>query len=159
TLRNLGAFHRDSHEYQRAMEYLNEAYNISRAIHDRNGEAAALAELARLERDRGNLPAARQRAEEALSAFEHLRLGVMSPQLRASLFESVRQIQELNVQVLMRLHSERPSEGFGAAALLATEKGRARSLLELLTESGTEIRNGVDAALLDRERELERQIS
>ena len=59
----------------------------------------------------------------------------------------------------MRLHAERPEEGFGAAALSATEKGRARSLLELLGESSAEIRRGVDAALLERERELERRIS
>jgi CHAT domain-containing protein len=57
------------------------------------------------------------------------------------------------------LHAERPGEGFGAAALLASEKGRARSLLELLAESGTEIRRGVDVAVLDRERELQRLIS
>ena len=50
-------------------------------------------------------------------------------------------------------------EGFDAAALLASERGRARSLLELLGESGAEIRRGVDAALLERERELERLIS
>jgi len=159
TLRDLGALHRDGREYQRSMEYLDEALNISRVIHDRIGEAAALAELARLERNRGDLLAARQRSEEALSAFEQLRSGVMSPQLRASLFASVRDVHELNLQVLMRLHAERPGEGFGDAALLATEKGRARSLLELLAESGTEIRRGVDAALLNRERELERLIS
>jgi CHAT domain-containing protein/tetratricopeptide (TPR) repeat protein len=159
TLRNLGALHRAGREYPRAMEYLNEALNISRVIHDRNGEAAAIAEFARLERDRGNLLAARERAEEALSAFEHLRSGVMSPQLRASLFSSVREVHELNLQVLMRLNAERPGEGIGAAALLASEKGRARSLLELLAESGTEIRRGVDVAVLDRERELERLIS
>jgi CHAT domain-containing protein len=83
----------------------------------------------------------------------------MSPQLRASLFSSVREVHELNLQVLMLLHAERPGEGFGAAALLASEKGRARSLLELLAESGTEIRRGVDAALVNRELELERLIS
>jgi CHAT domain-containing protein/tetratricopeptide (TPR) repeat protein len=159
TLRDLGALHRDGREYQRSMEYLDEALNISRVIHDRIGEAAALAELARLERNRGDLLAARQRSEEALSAFEQLRSGVMSPQLRASLFASVREAHELNLQVLMRLHAERPGEGFGDAALLATEKGRARSLLELIAESGTEIRRGVDAALLGRERELDRLIS
>jgi len=159
TLRNLGALHRDGGDYQRAIEYLDEAFNISRVIHDRNGEAAALAELARLERDRGDLMAARERAEQALSAFEQLRSGVMSPQLRASLFASVRALQELNLQLLMRLHEQQPEKGFGNAALLATEKGRARSLLEMIAESGTEIRRGVDAALLDRERELERLIS
>jgi len=159
TLRNLGALNRSTREYDRAMQYMKEAFDISRAIHDRNGEAAALAEIARVESDRGNLPNARGRAEEALAAFENLRLGVMSPRLRASLFASVRELQELNLQVLMRLHAERPGEGFGAAALRATEKGRARALLELLAESGTEIRRGVDAALLNRELELNRLIS
>ena len=159
TLRNLGALYRSTREYDRAMQYLNEAFDISRAIHDRNGEAAALAEIARVESDRGNLSNARERAQEALAAFENLRLGVMSPRLRASLFASVRELQELNLQVLMRLHAERPGEAFGAAVLRATEKGRARALLELLAESGTEIRRGVDAALLGRERELDRLIS
>ena len=55
--------------------------------------------------------------------------------------------------------SEHPEEGFGAAALFASERGRARSLLELLHESSAEIRRGVDTALLERERELERLIS
>ena len=59
----------------------------------------------------------------------------------------------------MRLHVEHPEEGFGAAALFASERGRARSLLELLHESSAEIRRGVDTALLERERELERIIA
>ena len=59
----------------------------------------------------------------------------------------------------MRLHAEHPEEGFGAAALFASERGRARSLLELLHESSAEIRRGVDTALLERERELERIIA
>src|SRR5262249_13219062 len=46
-----------------------------------------------------------------------------------------------------------------AAALFASERGKARSLLELLGEAGAEIRQGVDTGLLDRERELERLIS
>ena len=141
------------------MDTLNEALKISVARRDRNGEAAALADLARLEADRGNLTGAYQRGEAALSALESLRMGVMSPKLRATLFASVRQAQELNLDILERLHAQQPKEGFDAAALLASERGRARSLLELLGESGTEIRSGVDAALLERERELERLIA
>jgi CHAT domain-containing protein len=68
-------------------------------------------------------------------------------------------VQELHIEVLMRLHKQLPEAGFDAAALLASERGRARSLLELLTESGTGIRRGVDARLLARERELEQLIA
>ena len=59
----------------------------------------------------------------------------------------------------MRLHTQQPERGFDAAALIASERGRARSLLEMLVESGSEIRQGVDVALLNHERELETSIS
>ena len=106
--------------------------------------------------DRGNLPAAHRLAEQSLSAFESLRLRVVSPNLRASLVASARQVHELNIEILQRLHAEQPASGFDAAAFRAAERGRARSLLEVLGESGVEIRRGVDTALLDRERELQR---
>lgn len=159
TLRNLGELNRESRNYDSARPFLDEALEISRAIHDPNGEAAALADLARLERDRGNLSEAHQRADQALAALESLRLAVASPKLRASFFTSARDIQELNIEVLMRLHAERPQDGFAAAALLSSERGRARSLLEMLGEGAAEIRQGVDVALLTRERELEQLIA
>jgi len=159
TIRNLGAFYLEEKDYERAWSYLDEALAISRAIHDRRGEAGALADVARLERDRGRFEAAHERAEEALAAFESLRLGVTSPTLRASFFVSAREAQEIDIAALMRLHAQRPGDGFDARALLASERGRARSLLEMLREAGTEIRRGVDAALLTRERELGRLIS
>jgi CHAT domain-containing protein len=115
--------------------------------------------MARLESDRGNLAEAKSRIEEALTVIESLRINVKSHQLRASFFASVRVFNELNIDLLMRLHKERPAEGFDALALQASERGRARSLLELLAEAGTEIRQGVDPSLLERERVLRQSIS
>jgi hypothetical protein len=59
----------------------------------------------------------------------------------------------------MRLHIQQPSKGFDAHTLQASERERARSLLELLTEASTEIREGVDPTLLERERSLQQLIS
>ena len=159
TLTNLGALERELGNCLQAQVHLSEAVEISRAIHDKIREATALTELSRVARIRGKYEIAHQRAEEALVASESVRLTVASPALRASFVSSVRDVHELNVDLLMRLHSSRPDEGYGAAALFATERGRARSLLELLRESGAEIRRGVDTSLLERERELERLIA
>jgi CHAT domain-containing protein/tetratricopeptide (TPR) repeat protein len=159
TLRNAGILHREQREYSKASDALNEALTISSTIQDRNGHAATLVELARLEWGRGDLAQAQRRAEEAISAFEVLRTGIISPKLRASLFANARQVHELNLEALLRLHARRPAEGFDGAALQASERGRARSLLEMLAESGKEIRRGVSASLVDRELELERLIS
>jgi CHAT domain-containing protein/predicted negative regulator of RcsB-dependent stress response len=159
TLTNLAALNRKNGDYLQALAHLDEAVEINRTIRFRDGEAEALAELSRVEYARGNYETAHQRAESALSAFESVRLAVASPALRASFFASVRDIQELDIEILMRLHGEHPEKGFGAAALFASERGRARSLLELLHESSAEIRRDVDTALLERERELERIIA
>jgi CHAT domain-containing protein/tetratricopeptide (TPR) repeat protein len=158
-LRGLGALRRNTADFDGSRVCLEEALKISRKIHDQNGEASTLAELARLDYDRGNLPAAHLLAEHALTAFESLRLRVVSPNLRASLVASARQVLELKIEILERLHREQPGGGFDAAALQTVERGRARSLLDLLGESGIEIRRGVDTRLLDRERELHRLIA
>jgi len=59
----------------------------------------------------------------------------------------------------MRLHKQYPSKGYGAAALEASEKARARSLLDILAESHADIRQGVDPSLLARERQLQRSLN
>jgi CHAT domain-containing protein/tetratricopeptide (TPR) repeat protein len=158
-LRGLGALSRWAKDYEGSRVCLDEALKISREIHDQNGEASVLAELARLDYDRKNLPAAHRLAEQALSVYESLRLRVMSPNLRASLVASARQVHELNIETLERLHAEQPASGFDVAAFDAAERGRARSLLDVLGESSMEIRRGVDTARLLRERELQRLIA
>ena len=158
-LRGLGMVDRNSRDFDRSRTSLDEALKISRDIRDRNGEATVLAEMAQLDFDREDLPAAHRLAEQALAAFETLRLDVISPNLRASLVASTRRVDELNVETLQRLHLAQPENGFDAAAFLAAEHARARSLLELLGESAVEIRRGVDSALLARERELQLSIA
>jgi CHAT domain-containing protein/Tfp pilus assembly protein PilF len=159
TLRAFGRFYLDGRDVERARPYFDEALGISRTIQDRRGEAGVLALLARLARNRADFAAAHETAALALAAFESLRRGVVSPTLRASFFTSARETQEIEIESLIRLHAQHPEKGYAGAALLASERGRARSLLEMLVEAGAEIRRGVDAGLLARERELHQLIS
>jgi CHAT domain-containing protein len=54
----------------------------------------------------------------------------------------------------MQLHKLNPSQRIDSVALETSERARARCLLELLGEARANIREGVDAGLLAREREL-----
>ena len=54
----------------------------------------------------------------------------------------------------MQLDAKEAGKGHAAEALKATERGRARSLMELLNEAHVDIREGVNADLIKREREL-----
>jgi len=158
-LGNIGALYRELGEHQKAAACLNEALQLTQTIGDRKNEAWVLAHIARLERDRGNIAQGRRRIEQALAAVESVRINVKSHQLRASFLASVLNYVELDIDLLMRLHKQEPSAGFDGAAFQASERGRARTLLDLLAEAGAEIRQGVDPSLVEREQVLRQTIS
>jgi CHAT domain-containing protein len=156
---HIGMVYHSMGQNEKALDYLNETLKIRQSINDRRGIALALFQIARVQRDRGNLSEARKRIEEALEVVEGLRTKIASQQLRASFFASMQQYREFYVDLLLRLHKENPSDSLVTAAFNASETGRARSLLELLREANTEIRHGVDPALLERERTLAESIA
>lgn len=159
TLTYMGAVYSSLGDWQKASECFTQALALSRAIFDPKTEANVLLNLARAERNHNNLPAARQHAEKAIELIESIRTKIVSQDWRASYFASKRDYYELYVDLLMKQHQESPGKGHDAAALQASERARARSLLEILTEAGIDIREGVDPQLLDRERGLQQQIN
>ena len=96
---------------------------------------------------------ARTYIERALSISESLRSAVEDRDLRASYVASVHGYYQFQVDVLARLSKVHPREGLSAKAFEASERARARSLLDSLTESGVDLRAGVDPDLLRREQE------
>ena len=159
TLKNLGAFQRDEGQTTKALEYLNEARMLSAKVGDQNTEAIVLSDIAKVEFSRGDFLAARKLIEQAIAVTESIRINLKSQHFRTSYLASVREYYEFEIQVLMRLHQERPGEGFAAAAMQVSEKSRARSLLELLRMARAEIQQGVDPSLIQREGYLRRVIA
>lgn len=159
TLNNIGKLFDNSGEKQKALDHYTEALQIERAVSDRQGEATTLYNLARYEWDRGDLDAARRQIVTALDIVESLRRNVSIQDLRSAVFASYKDYYEFYIELLMRLHRERPSRGHDAEALEASERARARSLLELLAESNADIRQGADPLLLERERSLQGQLN
>jgi CHAT domain-containing protein len=159
TLMSIGAVYEDLVERQRAFDYYGQALPLFRDIGDRGGEANALGLLAHVERDRGNLREALVRIEAAIDIIESLRTKLASQELRASYFSTVQGYYELYIDVLMHMHKQQPSAGYDGKALEASERGRARSLLELLAEAGADIRQGVDPKLVEREHSLQNQLN
>ncbi len=159
SLAGLGDVNVSLKQYAKARDFYESALAISREIKDRRREAQVLYRLARIESDVGSLSEARLHVEGALSLVESIRTDVAGQELRTAYFASVQDYYALYIDVLMRLHKQLPTEGHAVAALQASERARARSLIELLTESRVEIRQGVDPALLERERNLRQQLN
>jgi CHAT domain-containing protein/tetratricopeptide (TPR) repeat protein len=158
-LDNLGIAYEKLGRYEKAISYSEQALVIRREVKDRTGEAESLNNLARAERSQGNLLVARTHIEEGLKISESMRSDLLSPQSRASLLATVQSSYQLYTDVLMRQHRAEPTKGYDALAIEVSERQRARSLLELLTESRTDVRQGVDATLIERERLLAKQLS
>ena len=156
---NLGWIQELSGNPQKALDYYNRALPVMQATGDWNEEANTLYRLANVERDRSRLSKARAHIEAALAVTQSVRSTVTSGELRASYSATVQRYHEFYIDLLFRLHERTPSEGYDVEALRANEHARARGLLDLLAEAQVDIRKGVDTALLNRERELQRLIT
>ncbi|HEV2707281.1 MAG TPA: CHAT domain-containing tetratricopeptide repeat protein [Pyrinomonadaceae bacterium] len=139
---------------QEALEHYGKSLSTFQALGDRRFEARIRQAIATVERERGNLDEARNQIDAALSIIEAIRAQVVSPQLRTSYFASRQDAYEFYIDLLMRMHGQEPSKGHDAAALRISERARARSLLEMMSEFRVDIRQGVDPQLLERERGL-----
>ncbi|HEX6863094.1 MAG TPA: CHAT domain-containing protein, partial [Thermoanaerobaculia bacterium] len=62
------------------------------------------------------------------------------------------------LELEMEAHRREPAAGHDRAALALAERARARSLLDLLEESGAEVRQGVNPELGARRRDLEQRL-
>jgi CHAT domain-containing protein len=159
TLHNIGEVYRSLGQTQKAMGMFDESLSLRRAVGDRNREAATLLGVAQAEQKLGNLSQARQTIEQAISVVESLRAGIRMQDLRASYFAARQKYYESYTDILMEQHNQNPAAGFEAAAFAVSERARARSLIELLTESRIDVRQGVDSSLLERERSLQRLLN
>jgi CHAT domain-containing protein len=158
-LNYLGLTHYALRERPKAKEYFEQALALRRAVLDREGEANTLYNLARIACDEQQLTSARHYLETALALTESLRTSVLSQELRASYLATVRDYYELYIELLMQLHEREPAKGFAAQALQAAEKARARSMLDTLAEAGNDLHEGVPAALLTQERDLQQRLN
>jgi CHAT domain-containing protein/tetratricopeptide (TPR) repeat protein len=159
TLNNLGYLYTLSRQWPKAADYYNQALPIFQRIGDRQNEANALYGLARTARSQGNFGEAEQHIERALSLFEDVRVNAGSDQVRASYLASKQDAYQFDIDLLMEMHRREPTKGLDAVALQTSERARARSLLEMLSEAHADIRQGLDPELLEREQSLKQQLN
>ena len=153
-LNSTGDFLLQLGERQRALDAYSRALPLSEKAGDNGILISTLYNLARAHRDLGSLEVALSYIRRSIKIIEDLRMNVGSPDFRASYFSGIRKHYDLCIDILMQLDRLRPGHGFATAGLLTSESGRARSLLDLVTESSADLRRGAAPELLGAEREL-----
>lgn len=155
TLSYLGEILQEEGDLDAAEKALARGREISSAVGDGLLEAVTLKRLARVEEARGDLVTAVALFNEALEIFEQQRDTLLIRELRDSLLAARRPAYEEYVGLLLQLARQRPGGGFDGEALLASERARARGLVELLAEARVDLRQHLDSGLQRRQEDLE----
>lgn len=141
-----------------ALQRFDRSLRLFRQIGDRHGEAYALMGSARAARRLGDLSQAQTAIEKALRIVESVHSEVQSRAFKMSYLASRQEYYELYVQILMERDAREPGHGWAARALEASNRARARSLLESLAAAQEDHLAETEPALLAAARSLETRI-
>ena len=141
-------------EKQKALDLFDQAFSLSGKMGDKGILIATLYNLAHANEALGLHEIALSFIKKSFDLIEEVRRNVASPDFRASYFSAVRRHYDLCIEILMQLHRLQPAKGYAAEAFSVNEQGRARLLLDLLSESRLNMRPGAATDLIEEERRL-----
>jgi CHAT domain-containing protein/Tfp pilus assembly protein PilF len=158
TLNNIGTARLLLGDREAALEAYAQALPLSQMVGAVESEAKALRGIAQAARDRGDLTEALSKIEAALKIVESLRNRIAEDDMRAVYLGATQSYYEFCIDLLMRLHRLESSKNHDVAAFQMSERSRARALIETLSSSRADIRNGIDPALLESEGVLQKRL-
>ena len=126
---------------------------------DLGGSANLLVGLANVLSNAGRLVEARARLEEALRIKESLRARLSDQEQRTNVSTELAQTYCSYADLLMQIEVQNPTPSILEQAFIASERARARSLLDLLNEARANLRSDVDPALLQQENRLQQRLN
>jgi len=132
---NFGRYH-----YERGEDVLSVGeYEQAIALFERLGNAAGMAAnrfgIARSLCRGGRLEEALGRIDQSLAGIENMRSATANYELRTTHLAIKREYAELQVEILMRMFERDRDSKYAERALAATEKARARQLVDLLADA------------------------
>lgn len=146
-------------EPQKDLELNQEAYRLVSSY----GYSDAKAEVAWSLADKliavGRLAEAKSLLEETINLKESFRPNLADEDLRTTFTAQLARSYEYYADLLMQMHGGQLSGGLDVLAFQASERARARSLLDKMNEARVNIRQDVDPALLERESALQLKLN
>jgi CHAT domain-containing protein len=156
-LNQIGKCHEALGDLEKALDFFRQALQVQQTIEDKVREAVTRYNIARVERRKGNLNEAIAQVEAAIEVTESRRVRVNAENIRSTFLASFQNLYELYIALL--IESGRGSEQSLVAAFEASERARARSLLDLLGETRVSISEGPGAEFVSREREAAQKLN
>ena len=144
---------------EEALDRFQTALQIRLSARLLDDAADTLVAMARLQRNRGDVAAAKASLEHAIQIGDELRVRVATADLRAAYFTSKQPAYGEMIDLLLQARKPGDSEDLAAQALALEERSRSRSLLEGLASRRHDILGGTAGEWLADERRVVRTIS
>lgn len=158
-LQKLGKANYALKKYEAAVDFQRQSLQIYRSIEEPTRMAETLFSLSRAQSQIGDLIEAQANIEEGIRLMEDFRVYAATNEMRDLYSANSHRYFGFYIELLMRHHALEPNKSFDVLALQASERSRARGLLNLLAESNIDIREGVDPKLLERENESKKLLT
>lgn len=155
----LGDIYYRTGNHHAALKSYRQALVISQSIEDKRHEAQSFYNIALTTRSTGELDESLKNIEQSLRIMEKLRVLIANEVLRLSYFSAAAQYYDFYINLLMQLNKLRPKQNYEIRAWQASEKIRARVLLESLSLAKVNVSQTQNPALRDQEEKLTRAIN
>jgi CHAT domain-containing protein len=142
-------------EHEKALDYCQRGLTTARERGDKTLEAGALGMMAVVHLSLGNINEALKDSKAAVELLETIDESLRGTDPRLSFHSFTTNYYALLINVLSNLHRQAPTAGYDVTAFELSERARARGLVELLSNARVDLRQGVDPALLQREKEIQ----
>lgn len=150
TLNQIGMIYAILRDYQQALNYFEQALSLQQGLGDQASLANTLSNIGFIYGVQSNYEESWQYLEQTINLIENIRGSISNSDLKTTYFSTVQDYYGFSVDLLMNLRREK--EAFNVS-----ERSRTRTLVELIVESNSEIRDTeLSAELRKREQELER---
>jgi CHAT domain-containing protein len=143
---------------EEALRSFAKARPVIEKLGDPNSNAGLMFGIAHAEKTLGHLEEAKRAIERSLAFTEALRAGNSSLEMRSSYQGWSRTRYAFYIDLMMELHRQSPGKGYDVLAFEASERARARAVLDEIAEAQTKLDVPADPRLAKRARELQKEI-
>jgi len=146
-------------DFDKSLDFYEKGLKIGNRIKDPQLIWETSAGLATVYEAQGQLQKSFQYYQFAIDEIDKVRSSLQTEEFKAGFLENKTHVYENVINLLTKLHQTNPQKDYVSKAFYYSEKARARAFLDLLAESRSNIKSGIDPKLKRKEREIFKQIS
>lgn len=160
-LNNIGIVHHNQGNFENSSEYFQKAIDLAVGIENDKILWEAFFEMGKNYAKQGEYNKALEKYKSSIDVIENIRSSIILEELKASYFGTDKRLEAYYsiIDLLVFLNENYPQKKYDREAFNYLERAKARSFLDSLEASRIDVIFGIDVRLLNREKELMKNIS